>query len=160
MKKTITALILLLNILVLKAQSLELQNFSSAGDQLTSAAGISLSNILGEITTEGLEESDLRLTQGFHQLFKIISHSNDVENSFEIIVYPNPTVDEIMFKTEGMDNKRMIHIYNLRGQQVCFSEYSKKTLSIPFSDYPTGQYFAIVRDEQGKIIDQIPFQKI
>ena len=160
MKKTIIALLMILNILVMQAQSLELQSFSSVGDELTSTTGISLSSIIGEIAAEGLEGSDVRLTQGFHQVFKIISHSNDVENSFEIILYPNPTINNITLKSEGVDNRLMVHIYNSSGQRVSFSEFTKKTLSIPFYDYPSGQYYAIVRDEQGKVIDQIPFQKI
>ena len=154
------ATLLCVSFSILQAQSLELQNLSSAGDQLTSNTGISLSSILGEIATERLEESNLQLTQGFHQKFKIISHSNEVENTFDIILYPNPTLDKITLKSEGVDNKLMVHIYDSNGQQVSSSEFNKKTLSIPFTDYPSGQYYAIVRDEKGKIIDQIPFQKI
>lgn len=160
MKTTITTFLIILNILAIKAQSLELQSFSSLGDELTSTTGMTLSSILGEIATEGLENSDLRLTQGFHQVFKIISHANDVDNTFEIILYPNPTTDKITLRSDVGDNNLKVYIFDSNGQQVSSSKYNEKTLSIPFSDYPSGQYFAIIRDEQGKMIDQIPFQKI
>ena len=159
-RKTITALLVMFNILVFQAQSLELQSFSSVGDQLTSTTGISLSSILGEIASEELEESNLRLTQGFHQQFKIISHSNELKNTFGIILYPNPTLDIITLKSEEVDHKLMVHIYDSNGKQVSSSEFYEKTINLPFSAYPSGQYYAIVRDDQGKIIDQIPFQKI
>ena len=160
MNKIITVLLIITNTLVMEAQSLELQSFSSIGDQLTSSSEISLSSILGEIATEELDGSNLRLTQGFHQQFKVISNSNDTENTFEIIIFPNPTLENLTLKTEEVDKKLMVHIYDSSGQLLSFSEFNKKTLTIPFSDYPAGQYYAIIRDEGSRIIDQIPFQKI
>ena len=160
MKNTIAALLMVLTVLPMEAQSIDLQSISSSGGQLTSTSGIALSSTIGEIATERLEESNLRLTQGFYQLFKIISNSNEVEGTYEIIVYPNPTFDKLTLRTEGADNELMVHIYNSSGQRVIFSKFIKKTLTIPFSDYPAGQYYAIIMDEEGKVVDQIPFQKI
>jgi len=154
------AILLCVSLSTLQSQSLELQSFSSSGEQLSSTKGISLSSIIGEIATENLEGSDLRLTQGFHQIFKIISHANEVENTFDIILFPNPTLDQITLKSKGAENKLMVHIYNVNGQKVNSSQLINKSLSIPFSDYPTGNYYAIVRDAKGKVVDQIPFQKI
>lgn len=154
------AAILCISFAPLKAQSLDLQSFSCAGDQLTSTSGISLSSILGEIVTEKLETSNLQLTQGFHQLYKIVSQTNDIENTFEIILYPNPTLDNITLQSQIEDSKRMVYIYDSYGQQVNYYNYDKKTLNISFSKYPSGQYYVIVRDKQGRNIGQIPFQKI
>ena len=88
--------------------------FCSIGDinirDSTSNGDFILSCKIGEGVISTLGSNDIELTQGFHQplIIDIIAVGIEDDLVLDIIAYPNPTYDKVMF--EGGDPTGIYHI--------------------------------------------------
>jgi len=99
------------------AQSLTPQVVASSGDFFSSSNG-SFSWTLGEVMTEAYAQSNASLTQGFQQspTLAITAFEEPIANN--ILVYPNPSVNELYLKLGVQDANYTIELIDLQGRTV------------------------------------------
>ena len=129
------------------------QSVISTSGNSTSNGDFILSWTIGEGLISTLGSNDTELTQGFHQPLIIDIIAVGIEDDFilDIIAFPNPTYDKVMF--EGGDP---VGIYHIRVVDKLGRVLEQK--SIPFQEfilemgrYNNGTYLIeIVEDTTGK----------
>ena len=136
---------------------------SSSGNSASNGDFI-LSWTIGEGVISTIGSNDIELTQGFHQPLMIDVIAVGIENDLilDIIAYPNPTYDKVMF--EGGDP---VGIYYIRVVDKLGRVLEQK--SMPFQEfvlemgrYNNGTYLIeVVEDKTGKrkIFNIVKIQK-
>lgn len=129
------------------------QSVISSSGNSTSNGGYTLSWTIGEGIISTIGNNDIELTQGFHQPLVIDVIAVGVEDDLilDIIAYPNPTYDKVMF--EGGDP---VGIYHIRVVDKLGRVLEQK--SMPFQEfilemgkYNNGTYLIeVVEDKTGK----------
>ena len=129
------------------------QSVISTSGNSTSNGDFILSWTIGEGVISTLGSNDTELTQGFHQPLIIDIIAVGIEDDFilDIIAFPNPTYDKVMF--EGGDP---VGIYHIRVVDKLGRILEQK--SIPFQEfilemgrYNNGTYLIeVVEDKTGK----------
>ena len=129
------------------------QSVISSSGNSTSNGDFILSWTIGEGVISTLGSNDIELTQGFHQPLRIDVIAVGIEDDLilDIIAYPNPTYDKVMF--EGGDP---VGIYHIRIVDKLGRVLEQK--SIPFQEfilemgrYNNGTYLIeVVEDKTGK----------
>ena len=86
------------------------QSVISSSGNSTSNGGYTLSWTIGEGVITTIGNNDIELTQGFHQplVIDVIAVGIEEDLILDIIAYPNPTYDKVMF--EGGDPVGIYHI--------------------------------------------------
>ena len=112
-----------------------------------------LSWTIGEGVISTLGSNDIELTQGFHQplVVDVISVGIEDDLILDIIAYPNPTYDKIMF--EGGDPVGIYHIrvVDKLGKVLEQKSMSFQELIIKMGRYNNGTYIIeVVEDKTGK----------
>ena len=112
-----------------------------------------LSWTIGEGVISTLGSNDIELTQGFHQplVVDVISVGIEDDLILDIIAYPNPTYDKIMF--EGGDPVGIYHIrlIDKLGKVLEQKSMSFQELIIKMGRYNNGTYIIeVVEDKTGK----------
>lgn len=129
------------------------QSVISSSGNSTSNGGYTLSWTIGEGIISTIGNNDIELTQGFHQplVIDVIAVGIEDDLILDIIAYPNPTYDKVMF--EGGDP---IGIYHIRVVDKLGRVLEQK--SMPFQEfilemekYNNGTYLIeVVEDKTGK----------
>ena len=129
------------------------QSVISSSGKSTSNGDFILSWTIGEGVISTIGSNDIELTQGFHQPLRIDVIAVGIEDDLilDIIAYPNPTYDKVMF--EGGDP---VGIYHIRVVDKLGRVLEQK--SIPFQEfilemgrYNNGTYLIeVVEDKTGK----------
>lgn len=118
--KRIFTIFLLLTAYVTFSQQLSPEVIASAGDHFEND-DISLSWTLGEPVISTLN-SEIILTQGFHQDLYIITSIDEMDMSeYNIQIYPNPTPDflNIEFnKTQSTNEVMIIQLFDIKGSLI------------------------------------------
>ena len=125
---------------------------SSSGNSASNGDFI-LSWTIGEGVISTIGSNDIELTQGFHQplMIDVIAVGIEDDLILDIIAYPNPTYDKVIF--EGGDP---VGIYNIRVVDKLGRVLEQK--SMPFQEfvlemgrYNNGTYLIeVVEDKTGK----------
>ncbi len=129
------------------------QSVISSSGNSTSNGGYTLSWTIGEGIISTIGNNDIELTQGFHQplVIDVIAVGIEDDLILDIIAYPNPTYDKVMF--EGGDP---IGTYHIRVVDKLGRVLEQK--SMPFQEfvlemgrYNNGTYLIeVVEDKTGK----------
>lgn len=129
------------------------QSVISSSGNSTSNGDYTLSWTIGEGVISTIGNNDIELTQGFHQplVVDVIAVGIEEELILDIIAYPNPTYDKVMF--EGGDP---VGIYHIRVVDKLGRVLEQK--SMPFQEfiiemgrYNNGTYLIeIVENKSGK----------
>ena len=129
------------------------QSVISSSGNSTSNGGYTLSWTIGEGIISTIGNNDIELTQGFHQplVIDVIAVGIEDDLILDIIAYPNPTYDRVMF--EGGDP---VGIYHIRVVDKLGRVLEQK--SMPFQEfilemgkYNNGTYLIeVVEDKTGK----------
>ena len=129
------------------------QSVISSSGNSTSNGDFILSWTIGEGVISTIGNNDIELTQGFHQPLIVDVITVGIEDDFilDIIAYPNPTYDKVMF--EGGDP---VGIYHIRVVDKLGRVLEQKTM--PFQEfvlemgrYNNGTYLIeVVEDKTGK----------
>lgn len=129
------------------------QSVISSSGNSTSNGGYTLSWTIGEGIISTIGNNDIELTQGFHQplVIDVIAVGIEDDLILDIIAYPNPTYDKVMF--EGGDP---VGIYHIRVVDKLGRVLEQK--SMPFQEfilemgkYNNGTYLIeVVEDKTGK----------
>ena len=96
------------------SQTIERDVIGSSG-QVLSNGSIELSYTVGEVIISQLNQSQYIITQGFHQPSKKKVINNGVT---DIVIYPNPTVDEIVIKFPNDIGDYKINVFDEVGRLI------------------------------------------
>lgn len=167
MKKLFLFLFIVISCQMTSAQiSVERQVIGSTGNLTNSGSVIASSNI-GEAIISTFSNTSLVLTQGFEQPDTMLITGTDMEDGIkmEISAYPNPARNQVIldFKLEQtMDIG--IDIYNESGQQMKnqlqTKVQNKDKQELDFTGFSPGNYFIVIKSNDGKISRGIKVQKI
>ena len=147
--------------MIVQGQSLELQTISNAGGHLTSTNGTSMNVTVGEVATERLSGNGVVLTQGFNQVFKITtSTQNDGSETISLEIFPNPTPDVLNVISDERNETLKIQIIGMNGKPVLMAPYSGGRESIDIQHLPSGSYIIKVINADGKLLGYETIQKI
>ncbi len=156
---TLALLAIFLSVGISQAQTLELQTISTGGADLSNSKGEKMNVVIGEMATEKLKSSDFVLTQGFHQTYLITTSISDDRKDITLTLYPNPTAQNITVDGDLNKGDYQISIYDMRGQTIQAQPYDGNKKEIQLNNISDGQYILVITKE-GKLIEQLKFQKI
>ena len=102
-----------------------------------------LSFTIGEIAIQTFTQNQIILTQGFHQEDYQITQINELNNNFDINIFPNPTKDIINIDCNITNSKADLYIKDTRGAIIYFLlDFSTNEIQrIDFSQFSPGVYF-------------------
>ena len=132
----------------------------------TGSSNESLSSTIGETVIQTGNTNTIILTQGFQQADKITGTFIDPllgEASFSL--YPNPTADKLILEI-GTDKQRNLQVafVDMRGRMVSesvnFQTGNGQPVELDVSHFATATYSLMLKNEQGKVLKSLRFQKI
>jgi len=131
------------------AQSIARSVVGSAGDTQTHPDFGSLHWTVGEPVVETIQQSPVRLTQGFHQTYyDLVVEVEDgpKKPNWAVKLYPNPTTELVTLETTYTGNLH-VAIVNLNGQALYTQEISGGGVNtFDLKDHPAGTYLLSLRD--------------
>ena len=132
------------------------QVISSAGNTktvLSSGSGMVVSWTIGESLIATFGNSDANLTQGFHQplLVDVIPTAIEGSQLLDMVAYPNPTYDRILFKGGDPDGIYHIRLVDKLGRVLEQKSVPAVDLEVEMSKYNNGTYLIeVVEDNTEK----------
>ena len=132
------------------------QVISSAGNTKTVKSGgtdITVSWTIGEGVVATFESSNKTLTQGFHQPLMVEIFPTAIEGSqlLDMVAYPNPTYDRILFKGGDPDGIYHIRLVDKLGRVLEQKSVPAVDLEVEMSKYNNGTYLIeVVEDNTEK----------
>jgi hypothetical protein len=153
MKRPVLLLIPVLFLLSLSestGQTISQYIISPAGN-FSENAQVSISWTIGETVTETYANSDLMLSQGFHQNFGI-TKSSSLSNtiSMDVRIYPNPTEENLfIFFGNTINEDSFIELYDLKGQKYYTEKIEKGQYILDMGSYATGTYIIRIVTPKG-----------
>ena len=130
------------------AQSIGRSVVGSAGDTRQHPSFGSLHWTIGEPAVETIQQSPIRLTQGFHQTYYnlIVSEESPEKPDWALRLFPNPTTELVTLET-AYTNDLQVSIFNGNGQALYTQKISGGgSNTFDLKDYPAGTYLLSVRD--------------
>ena len=128
------------------------QVISSAGNTKTIKLGgteITVSWTIGEGVIATFETSNKNLTQGFHQplLVDVIPTAVEGSQLLDMVAYPNPTYDKILFKGGDPDGIYHIRLVDKLGRVLEQKSVPAVDLELEMSKYNNGTYLIEVIED-------------
>ncbi len=134
------------------SQTLTPEVYATSGDYFTSTNN-SLSWTLGETVIDTYSSTNNTLTQGFQQSSYFVSSVNEnMNNSFLISVFPNPTNSFINICSESKGIEMMkIDLLDITGK-ILHSETFQNNLQLNLLEYTSSVYFIRVYDKDNNSV--------
>lgn len=135
------------------AQTIDLEVVGSAGDTRQHPSFGSLHWTIGEPAVETIQQSPIRLTQGFHQTYYnlIVSEESPEKPDWALRLFPNPTTELVTLETAYTGVLNII-LTDLNGRALYTRNISGGgTNTFDLKDYPAGTYLLSVRDADQNI---------
>ena len=136
------------------SQSLSPEVTASAGDHFT-GADVQLSWTLGELMIETYDNGTNQLTQGFHQTNLMITAVEDLAETIEIEVFPNPVADQLTIECSDNSEDLTFTVYDIMGKQLLSEEdFNKNGLinTIDLTTFSAGTYLLHLSNAENKTI--------
>ena len=142
-------------VIPIRAQSIERQVVSSAGSTYTQGE-YTLDFTLGEfMTTTGVNGDEL--SQGFHQVWAVVTAIGDVVSDLETKIYPNP-VQEIL-NIESVE-KISVQVFDLQGRMLMNQLINPGTTSMDIHELSIGTYIICMSDDMGARVKNFKLVKV
>ena len=128
--------------------SLSQSVIASAG-KTSSGNNFIISWTVGEVAIATLSNADKTLTQGFHQplLVDIMPTSIEENAILDMIAYPNPAYDKVLFKGGDPNGVYHIRLVDKLGRILEQKSVSASELELEMSKYDNGTYLIEVVEE-------------
>ena len=113
----------------------------------------SLSYTIGEIVTELGNDpvNNIDLTQGFQQAYiSIVSTENHIAD-IDISVFPNPAVNYLNVNISDLSKVKSYAMYDMSGKLLLQQEIISNQFEIGFSNFSSGNYLLIFKNDQQKL---------
>ena len=138
--KTITLFLFCSALTELKAQPLTPTENSTAGTSFVNGTNV-LDWTLGEPATFTLNNGINFLAQGFHQNDLLITQVENLDNSFSVTVFPNPTDDFVQIQFDKPTDNNLLELFSVEGKLLLTETKNATTISqIDISKYANGTY--------------------
>ena len=147
MKRLITLLaaVLITATVFVQAQTLTPQVLSTAGTSFVNGTNV-LDWTLGEPATFTLDNGTNLLTQGFHQNDLLITQVENLDNSFGVTVFPNPTADFVQIQFDKATDNNVIELFSVEGKLLLSETKNATNISqINMSNYANGTYLLKIK---------------
>jgi len=143
MKKILTITSLVIFIGASYGQSISNEVITSSGETLINSTN-EIDYSIGEITIETHSNSSNTITQGFHQPLTISVNIQELTDSPEMVIYPNPASEIVYIVISNNDQKFIANIYSIEGKLIESKSISKET-SFNTSNYASGKYLITLK---------------
>ena len=132
-------------LLFLTSYSYSQSVISSGGNTKTvisGSDGMTVSWTIGETVIASLGNSNNNLTQGFHQplMTELFPTSIEKENILDMIAYPNPTYDKVLFKGGDPNGIYHIRLVDKLGKVLLQTTVPATELEVEMLKYNNGSY--------------------
>ena len=119
------------------------QELISTSSAFVEKDGTKISWSIGEVVIGTIATNDVQLTQGFLQPLIIDIFPTGIEEMYrlEMIAYPNPVFDKILFKGEDPMGEYNIRLVDKTGKVLLEKRMIYNDLSLDMSKYNYGTYF-------------------
>lgn len=150
-------------IILFSIPSYSQQVFSSSGKSLSNAQ-ILLDNTIGEPVTFTLQNSTIKLTQGFQQ--NNYNISTGIKNALldvGIRVYPNPAGDNLQVQLSNpVSNKLQLYLFGINGNKIWQGQIGNgiELQNIDVSQVAAGSYILQLVDETKNLFSTYKIEKI
>ena len=161
MKKSILGLLILFSCNAFSQQNTP-DVVAASGDYFTNVNG-SLSWTLGEIAIETLNEENAILTQGFQQSNFTMVSLREIDNDYEIRLFPNPTRDilSITFDNFSTQSNMEFCLMDLQGKVIWTEKIdTSKNKNFDIAHLAAGMYLVRITDTSRNIIKTFKINKI
>jgi hypothetical protein len=157
----------------LLGQRTQQEVISTAGD-ISHGASISLEWTLGETSIQAITHEKGMLTEGFHQpvlqvkeidvatLPEQFQRSSEIAESLTFNVFPNPTASVLRVQlATPLAEEGSLEIMSLSGQSIIHQtvELQKSETSLQVEALSAGNYYLILKDSKGQILDAVAIIK-
>lgn len=142
-------------------QSLSNKLIVTTGDSFKNNS-IKLDWSMGEILTETYANSEIALTQGFHQETYLMStENNEVSDiNIEINVYPNPTTALVNLQTSGNTYQNLMYrLVDLQGKILLEKSFSASIETINLDNFSSNFYVIEILTKNQKQLKVLKIQK-
>ena len=158
MKRSVLFTFILGSVFIFAGSSMAQQVVSSAGNHHENSSG-SLSWTVGEIAVETLSNSELILTQGFHQTKLSVTGLDIIEGDVpDISAFPNPAQDHININLKalsGVSGWNYI-MYDIKGNVLMNKPVKSDITEIQLGDLPKSTYLLrVYSDKDGARVFKI-----
>jgi hypothetical protein len=144
---------------IIWGQNADQQVISSSGGDMSSGQ-YSLSWTLGEPVTATHENQNIILTQGFHQPMDVPT-GIDEQQEGEILVYPNPTRDQLHFDLPTNLSVVDVRIHDLHGKVISGHSAITGSRTINLNNLASGTYIlTIINPKNQEVEKRLKIQKV
>jgi len=84
-----------------------------------------------------------------------LSSSNTDRNAIRVILYPNPASSSVRVKTEAIEGKKDIEIYDILGHLVMKSEFETTQLDLDTRSLSSNMYFLILKNNEKTVTKKL-----
>lgn len=158
MRKILLGLALIPSTLSL-AQSVTPEVTATAGAHYA-IPGFQMSWTLGEPITQTFANSSVQVTQGFQQSTISVVGISDFDYSYQIEVFPNPTIDVVQVKLSEFVQDGQISIVGPTGKLIYEKAIDSDAFQLDFAPYSQGMYFLNFKSSKGELLHTVRLQKI
>ncbi|KAA3620803.1 MAG: T9SS C-terminal target domain-containing protein [Bacteroidetes bacterium] len=151
--RIITIIILiLLSAFLVRAQHLTPVVIGGAGSD-NATEGYHLSWTLGEVVITTHTQPEATLLQGFQQPNYVFTQLIEGPGKdYKILVFPNPTTDNIRIEVTGIKKPLNLEIFDVLGELVIIKELEPSITDINLSNIPSGTYLIRLTGDNGVIL--------
>lgn len=143
------------------SQSVSPEVTASAGDHFT-GTNAQLSWTIGETMIETYVNGSNQLTQGFHQTNLMVTAVEDLTESFQVKVFPNPATDILHIEWSEISDPLTLSLYDATGKQLIMKKVVDQTMSktLDLTTYAAGSYLLQLSNPAEKTIKTFKILKI
>ena len=143
------------------SQSVSPEVTASAGDHFT-GTNVQLSWTIGETMIETYVNGSNQLTQGFHQTNLIVTAVEDLLESFQIKVFPNPATNILNIEWSEISDPLTLTLYDVTGKQLLMQKIVDQAMSktLDLTTYAAGGYLLSLSNPDDKTIKTFKILKI
>ena len=103
-------------------------SIASSGDHFT-GTNAQLSWTIGETMIETFGNGSNQLTQGFHQTNLMVTAVEDLSESFQVSVFPNPATDVLNIEWSEISDPLTLTLYDATGKLLLRQKALDKTMT-------------------------------
>ena len=120
---------------------------STQGDSYSGTNG-NVDFTIGEVVIDTGTDGTNNITQGFHQTNWKLVGLNDFDTNYEADVFPNPTTDQIIVRTNKFEHVRF-SLYDAKGKLIMEDVLASKQTPIQVSHFAPGNYSLTLKNDNG-----------
>ncbi len=145
----------------LYSQTIERYLISPSGEEFKNTT-VELNFSIGDIVIDTKSNSQVTLTQGFHQTQVIAtSLKTPLESEIELNIYPNPFTDFVYVDIKGDDLRQFSYrLFDIEGKLLKKGSLNPNHSKLDFSSFKQQVYLFSIVNEKGLVLKTFNLQSI